>query len=100
MAVNPKCISIRKASGGVIHKKPVDDMNTQDVPNTTVSSDQKNSIFCKVCDLEYTDIAELKCHIKSVHKRMLFNCPICEYPMFSKSNLKNHYKLNHRKFAK
>ena len=28
-------------------------------------------------------------------KRILFNCPMCELPMFSKENLKKHYKSSH-----
>ena len=33
--------------------------------------------------------------IPQSHKRVLFNCPMCELPMFSKENLKKHYVTSH-----
>ena len=52
--------------------------------------------YCGICKASFKTVDILRNHINKSHVRRLFNCPICELPMFSKDNLKNHFKLNHK----
>merc|ERR1712096_480491 len=52
-------------------------------------------MICDVCKKQFNTIAELKNHIKNYHKRIFFNCPTCELPMYSKDSLEKHYKFKH-----
>ena len=68
--------------------------NSDEINNFTVD-DSKSVKLCDLCKIDCRTSAELRSHMKTNHKRVLFNCPICEIPMNSKVNLKKHYKSSH-----
>ena len=57
---------------------------------------ESNHRKCGMCDKVLATVFELKSHIEKKHTRVLFNCPICEQPMYSKANLKKHYVESHK----
>ena len=59
------------------------------------SSKQSNQNKCNLCSDSFKTATMLESHLTVAHVRVLYNCPICELPMFSKSNLSSHYKQNH-----
>ena len=52
--------------------------------------------ICDACGQVFYTVSKLKDHMKNNHIRVLFNCPICEQPMYSKPNLKKHYMQRHK----
>ena len=71
--------------------------------DTNVQSEKKqiceeqSDKVCELCKEDLQTSSKLRIHYKKCHKRIVFNCPVCELPMFSKANLKKHYKMNHTK---
>ena len=68
--------------------------------NVTVSESrllsEANHKTCDVCGQVFSTVSKLKDHMKNSHIRVLFNCPICEQPMYSKPNLRKHYMQSHK----
>ena len=62
-----------------------------------VSCEEQSDIICELCKENLKTSSKLRIHFQKYHKRTLFNCLVCELPMFSKANLKKHYKINHTK---
>ena len=67
-------------------------------PEETSSEDKSEKClkYCGICKASFKTVDILRNHLNKSHVRMLFNCPICELPMYSKDNLKKHFKLNHK----
>ena len=69
-----------------------------EVPNLSENKENngnKEVKYCDLCHSEFETVVLLKTHMKMSHKRTLYNCPVCELTMYSKENLKRHYKHNH-----
>jgi hypothetical protein len=79
----------------------INNVNTNAEMKISITEDGKGcdiedvTVVCDICKIECKTILELKCHMNTNHKRTLFKYPICEVPMNSKVNLKQHYKQNH-----
>ena len=50
---------------------------------------------CDLCNNTFEGVVELKVHINKVHKRTLYNCPICEVLLFTLENYKVHFENVH-----
>ena len=69
-----------------------------EVPNLSENKENngnKEVKYCDLCHSEFETVVLLKTHMNMSHKRTLYNCPVCELTMYSKENLKRHYKHNH-----
>ena len=62
-----------------------------------VFCEEQSDKVCELCKEDLKTSSKLRIHFQKYHKRILFNCPVCQLPMFSKANLKKHYKMNHTK---
>ena len=76
-----------------ISKHIPDEINSDEVKPAIKVNSLKS---CTKCNDDFQDLAELKNHINKYHKRKMFNCPVCELPMFSKEKYKMHFSNNHR----
>ena len=75
------------------YKEPSDELKQ------TVKSEEMKQVKlnnCEMCHVEFKTAEMLDTHMKLGHRRKLFNCLLCELPMYSKGKLKEHYNLEHK----
>ena len=61
----------------------------------SVSEKIQSTQQCGICKVSFQTSSMLQSHMRITHVRVLYNCPLCEKPMYSQSKLRKHYKQNH-----
>ena len=85
------------------YKEPSDEVKqtaqSEEIKQAKISEETKPVKLnnCEMCHVEFktAEMLDTRMKLGHSHRRKLFNCLLCELPMYSKGKLKEHYNLEH-----
>ena len=60
-----------------------------------ISSETGDNFLCLTCGYTNKWKNSMRDHVLTTHEGFIFNCKLCDYQSYSKSNLQNHSRYNH-----
>ncbi|KAJ1466480.1 hypothetical protein T484DRAFT_1756609 [Baffinella frigidus] len=70
-------------------------VNPSNPPETVARIKAEKTFQCPVCAQMFSQRANMKGHIESIHNKVKYQCSICDEHLSSKTNLNHHMKKTH-----